>query len=77
MEILETIRKYLDEKYPANWHIYYGRYDGMRVEWTADNGAKCQMDAWTLLNKMIEYELKKNNKKLPLPLEEIILTHQD
>ena len=78
MGILEMIRKYLDEKeYPSDWRVYYGGYDGLRVEWTADNGAHCQMDAWSLLNRMVSDELKETNRELlPRPEETIILAHQ-
>ena len=78
MRILEVIQKYLDEKeYPSDWRVYYGGYDGLRVEWTADNGAHCQMDAWMLLNRMISDELKETNRELPRhPEELILLTHQ-
>ena len=79
MGILAVIQKYLDERdYPSDWRIYYGGYDGLRVEWTADNGAECQMDACRLLNKMVRDELKETNKELlPHPEETIILAHQD
>ena len=79
MEILNIIKKYLDERgYPADWRIIYGGYNGLRVEWTADNGAHCKMDAWQLLNEMVRYEFTKNNKELPhAPEQLIILSHQD
>lgn len=77
MNILDIIKNYLNENgYPPNWHVYFGGYDGLRVEWTAENGAKCHMDAWTLLNKIVRHELQQAHKEPPRLLESIILTHQ-
>ena len=60
MKILNLIQEYLDEHgYPSNRHLCYGGYSGFYVEWIADNGAYCRMDGQSLLNKMIDSELRR------------------